>query len=94
MGMSLVKLSPIKRSSAWIRTGFFGFLQKIAIGFIILLFIASFFFNEFENGHLVTWFLLSIASILLGILGRPMWIVFAIEQIAVYYLQKELNSGK
>jgi hypothetical protein len=92
MSMNLLELSPIKRNSAWIRTGIIGLIQRLAIGVMILLLIASFLFKSAEDGYLVTWFFLSIAGVILGIMGRPMLVALSAEQVAVYYLQRELNS--
>jgi hypothetical protein len=92
MSTNLLHLSPIKRSSGWIRVGIFGVFQKIVIGLLVLLLISSILFKEIGDGYLFSGFLLSIAGVLISIMGRPMLIALVVEQVAVFILEKELNS--
>ena len=94
LGANLLHLSPIKRSDAWIRIGILGFLQKIMIAVILLLLFFSFFFANVGEDHLVSGFFFSIAGILTGIMGRPTLVTLSALLLAVFMLEKELNSGK
>jgi hypothetical protein len=68
-----------------------GVLQKIMIGLLFLLLAASFLFDKVGEGLVASGFLLSIAGIILGLMGRPMLVGIMAGQFAVFILEKELN---
>jgi hypothetical protein len=68
-----------------------GILQKIMIGLLFLLLAASFLFDKVGEELVASGFLLSIAGIILGIMGRPMLVGIMAGQLAVFELEKELN---